>query len=72
MKDGEMDLFAQLLLESRTSAYLEWLDNELNMTANNKHTYGFTISIAFRKKEIQQTIKLIIPLGVEKLFTLVG
>ena len=30
-----MELFAQLLLESRTSAYLEWLDNELIMTANN-------------------------------------
>ena len=38
MKDGEMDLFAQLLLESRIGAYLEWLDNELIMTANKKHT----------------------------------
>ena len=38
MKDGEMDLFAQLLLESRTGAYLEWLDNELIMTASKKHT----------------------------------
>ena len=38
MKDGEMDLFAQLLLESRIGAYIEWLDNELIMTANNKHT----------------------------------
>ena len=38
MKDGEMDLFAQLLLESRTGAYLDWLDNELIMTTNKKHT----------------------------------
>ena len=38
MKDGEMDLFAQLLLESRICAYIEWLDNELIMTANKKHT----------------------------------
>jgi hypothetical protein len=37
-KDSEMDLFAQLLLESRTGAYLEWLDNELIMTANKEHT----------------------------------
>ena len=38
MKGGEMDLIAQLLLESRTGAYKEWLDNELIMTANKKHT----------------------------------
>ena len=38
MKDGEMDLFAQLLLESRIGAYIEWLDNELIMTVNKKHT----------------------------------
>ena len=38
MKDGEMDLIAQLLLESRTSAYIEWLANELIMTANKTHT----------------------------------
>ena len=38
MKDNEMDLFAQLLLESRTGAYLEWLDNELSITANKEHT----------------------------------
>ena len=30
-----MELFAQLLLESRTYAYIKWLDNELSMTANN-------------------------------------
>ena len=35
MKGDEMELFAQLLLESRTCAYIEWLDNELIMTANN-------------------------------------
>ena len=38
MKDDKMDLFAQLLLESKTCAYLEYLDNELIMTANKKHT----------------------------------
>ena len=30
-----MKLFAQLLLESRTCAYIEWLGNERIMTANN-------------------------------------
>ena len=35
MKDGEMVLIAQPLLESRTGAYIEWLDNKLIMTANN-------------------------------------
>ena len=30
-----MDLIAQLLLESRTCAYIEWLDKELIMAANN-------------------------------------
>jgi hypothetical protein len=34
MKDDEMILIAQPLLESRTSAYIEWLDNELILTAN--------------------------------------
>ena len=29
MKGGVTDLFAQLLLESRTGAYIEWLDNKL-------------------------------------------
>ena len=30
-----MELIAQLLLESRTCAYIEWLDNKLIMAANN-------------------------------------
>ena len=30
-----MELIAQLLLESRIGAYLEWLDTELIMTTNN-------------------------------------
>ena len=30
-----MELVAQLLLESRTGAYIEWLDKELIMTTNN-------------------------------------
>ena len=35
---GGMDLIAQLLLESRTCAFIEWLANELIMTANKIDT----------------------------------
>ena len=34
MKNGEIDLIAQLLLKSSTGAYIEWLVNELIMTTN--------------------------------------
>ena len=34
MKDGKMVLIAYHLLESSIGAYLEWLVNELMMTAN--------------------------------------
>ena len=34
MKDGKMILIAYYLLESSTRAYIEWLVNELMMTAN--------------------------------------
>ena len=34
MKDGKMVLNAYHLLESSTGAYIEWLVNELMMTAN--------------------------------------
>ena len=35
MKGDEIELIAQLLLESRIGAYIEWLDNKLILTANN-------------------------------------
>ena len=35
MKGDERELFSQLLLESRTGAYIEWLDNKLIMAATN-------------------------------------
>ena len=34
MKDGKIILIAYHLLESSTSAYIEWLVNELMLTAN--------------------------------------
>ena len=38
MEGYEMELIAQVLLESRIGAYIEWLANELIMTANKIHT----------------------------------
>ena len=35
MKGDKMELIAQPLLENRTSAYIEWLDNQLTMATNN-------------------------------------
>ena len=35
MKGDEMELIAQLLLESRIGAYIAWLDNKLIMAHNN-------------------------------------
>ena len=51
MKDGEMDLIAQLLLESRIGAYIEWLDNELIMTANkNIHKDSLEVRLFAKRK----------------------
>ena len=61
------------MLKSRTGAYLEWLANELIMTAN-KHIYkdSLLVMLFANKKKTQQTIKLIISFEVGKLFPLVG
>ena len=66
-----MDLIAQLLLESRTGAYIEWLANELIMTAN-KNIHKDSLLVMLYAKKTQQTIKLIISFRVGKLFPLVG
>ena len=72
MKDGKMVLIAYHLLESRIGAYIEWLDKELIMTAINNINKDSLLVLLSAKKETQQTIKLIIFLGVEKLSPLVG
>ena len=66
-----MELIAQLLLESRTDAYIEWLDNQLIMDTNNNINMD-SLLVLLSAKETQQSIKLCIYLGVEKLFLLVG
>ena len=66
-----MDLIAQLLLESRTCAYIDWLDDNfirLIIIIHNKDA----LLVLLSAKENQQTIKPIIFLGVRKLFPLVG
>ena len=46
-----MDLIAQLLLECRTGAYIEWLANELIMTANkNKHEDSLLVMLFAKRK----------------------
>ena len=71
MEGDEMELIAQLLLESRTGAYIEWLANKLIMAANNDINKD-SLLVLLSTKGNQQTIKLRISLGVWKLFPLVG
>ena len=51
MKGDEMKLFAQPLLESRTGAYIEWLDNELIMTANNNINKDSLLVLLYAKRK---------------------
>ena len=51
MKGDEIELIAQLLLESRTGAYLEWLDNELiKMANNNLNKDSLLVLISVKRK----------------------
>ena len=46
-----MDLIAQLLLESRIGAYIEWLVNELIMTDNkNIHKNSLLVRLFTKRK----------------------
>ena len=45
-----MKLFAQLLLESRTGAYIELLDNKLIMTANNNTNKDSLLALLSAKR----------------------
>ena len=52
MKGDEMDLFVQLLLESRTGAYIEWIDNELIMTTNNNINKDSLLLLLYAKTKL--------------------
>ena len=46
-----MELIAQLLLESRTGAYIEWLDNQLIMaTINNINKDSLLVVLSAKRK----------------------
>ena len=51
MKCDEMELIAPLLLESRTGAYIEWLDNKLNMAANNNINKDSQLALLSAKRK---------------------
>ena len=55
MKDGEMVLIAQPLLESRIGAYLESLANEVIMTAKKLGCKDELLVMLFVNKRKQQT-----------------
>ena len=46
-----MELIAQLLLESRTGAYIEWLDNQLIMATNNNINKDSLLVLLSAKRE---------------------
>ena len=50
MKGDEMKLIAQLLLESRTGAYIEWLDDKLIMTVNNNINKDSLLTLLYLKR----------------------
>ena len=45
-----MELIAQLLLESRIGAYIEWLDNEIIMTAHNNNIKNDSLLVLLSTK----------------------
>ena len=49
MKVDEMELSTQLLLESRTGAYIERLDNKSIMTVNNNINKDSLLVLLFAK-----------------------
>ena len=51
MKGDIIELIAQLLLESRTNAYIEWLDNKLIMIANNNINNDSLLVLLSAKRE---------------------
>ena len=63
-----MEWFAQLLLESRTCAYIEWLDNELIMNANNIHKDSLLV-LLFAKRNLEKHKAYHIPWSREIILT---
>ena len=60
-----MEPIAQLLLESRTSAYIEWLDNKLIMAANNNINKDSLLTLLSTKRKPANYKALHIPWSQE-------
>ena len=61
MKGGEMELFAQLLLESSIDAYIEWLVNELMLTANKIEYKDALLVMLLQMQQIHKLDSLAYP-----------
>ena len=65
-----MELIAQLLVESRTGAYIEWLDNKLIMADNNNINKDSLLVLLSAKKENPANHKALhIPWSLEIIHT---
>ena len=64
-----MELIAQLLLESRTCAYIEWLENKLIMAANNNINKDSLLVLLSAKRKSANHKALHIPWSRETIFT---
>ena len=60
-----MELIAQLLLESRTSAYIECLDNKLIMATNNNINMDSLLVLLSAKRKLANHKVLHIPWSQE-------
>ena len=56
-----MELSVQLFLESRIGAYIEWLDNEIIMTANNNINKDSLLVLLSAKRKLANHKALHIP-----------
>ena len=52
MKGDEIKVIAQPLLENRTCAYIEWLDNKLIMTANKNINKDSLLELLSAKRNL--------------------
>ena len=69
MKGDEIKLIAQPLLKSRTGAYIEWLGNELIMTANNNTNKDSLLVLLSTKRKPANHKALHIPWSQENIPT---
>ena len=64
-----MELIAQPLLENRTSAYIEWLDNKLIMTTNKNINKDSLLELLSAKRKPATHKALHIPWSRENITT---